>query len=78
MSQRDEDVFRYVQAHHLVIVTRDDDFRTRFAPPHAGIIIIQASNTSRNTDILACLLAQLPTVLANVVNDAIRVIECSS
>lgn len=53
VSQRDEDLFRYALAHHLIIVTRDDDFLTRFAPPHAGIIIVHASNAARNADILA-------------------------
>jgi predicted nuclease of predicted toxin-antitoxin system len=75
-SQADSQVFRYAQAHRLVIITRDDDFRIRFASPHAGVIIVQASNTARNTDILTCLLAQLPQTLASPLDDRVQVIVC--
>ena len=63
-SRRDRDVFQYAQGHQLAILTRDDDFRTQFAPPHAGIIVVQTHSASRNADILACLLAHLPDILA--------------
>ncbi len=71
-----EDVFRYAQSHHLILVARDDDFRTRFAPPHAGIIVVYAPNSARNVDILACLLTQLPTLLAQPLDDTVHAIEC--
>lgn len=76
-SQRDVDVFQHARSHRQVIVTRDDDFRTRFAPPHAGIIIVQAHSSARNAGILACLLVHLPDVLTRPLNDHIEIIACS-
>jgi predicted nuclease of predicted toxin-antitoxin system len=76
VSQRDEDVFRYAQAHHLVIITRDSDFRSRFGPPHAGIIVVQAPGAAGNADILSCLLAHLPAMLAQPLHDTVHVIDC--
>jgi predicted nuclease of predicted toxin-antitoxin system len=75
-GQKDSTVFRYAQVRGLVIVSRDDDFRTRFAPPHAGIIIVNAPNAARNADILMCLLAQLPALLAQPLANRIHSIEC--
>ncbi len=75
-SQRDAEVFRYAQAHHLVIVSRDSDFRSRFGPPHAGIIFVQAPSSAGNAEILHCLLAHLPATLAQQLNDRVHVIDC--
>lgn len=73
---RDEDVFRYAQAHRLILVSRDSDFRSRFGPPHAGIIVVQASFLARNADIPACLLANLPMALALRLENTVQVIVC--
>lgn len=75
-SLRDEDVFRYAQDHSLIIVSRDSDFRSRFGPPHVGIHIVQVPASARNTEILACLLAHLPSALAQSLEDTVRVIAC--
>jgi predicted nuclease of predicted toxin-antitoxin system len=75
-SRGDRDVFQYAQAHRLAILTRDDDFRTQFAPPHAGIIVIQAPSGARNADILSCLLLRLSYTLAQSLNDRIQIIIC--
>ena len=75
-SQRDEDVFRYAQAHHLVIVSRDSDFLTRFRPPHGGIIVVQAPGSAGNTEILRYLIAHLPATLAQPLHDSLHVIDC--
>ena len=75
-SQRDEDVFRYAQTRHLVIISRDSDFRSRFGPPHAGIIIVQAPSVAGNAEILGCLLSHLPAVLAQPLDDRVHIIDC--
>lgn len=72
----DEDVFRYAQAHRLILISRDSDFQSRFGPPHAGIIVVQASFLARNTDILTCLLTHLPTILAQSLANSVKVIYC--
>ncbi len=73
---RDEDIFRYARTNHLIIVSRDTDFRLRFGPPHNGIILVQASALARNVDILTCLLAQLPLALDHQLADTIHIIAC--
>lgn len=73
---RDEDVFSYARANHLVLVSRDGDFRSRFGPPHSGIIVVQAAASARNVDILTCLLSQLPLALGRQLADTVQIIDC--
>lgn len=72
----DNEVFLYAKAHQLVIVSRDSDFATRFAPPHAGIIHVLVPGSAKNIEILRCLESNLPAILAQPIRDTTRAIDC--
>ena len=76
VGKQDSAVFDFARRHAAIIVTRDIDFLTRFAPPHAGIIVVSCSSQATNAGILSCLLAELPGILADTLTDTVRTINC--
>jgi predicted nuclease of predicted toxin-antitoxin system len=67
-------VFQRAQHLQRIIVTRDSDFLTRFAPPHAGIIVLDCDSTVGNRPIVQKLLQMLPNLLTQELADRISVV----
>ena len=68
-------VFQRAQQLQCIILTRDSDFLTRFAPPHHGIIVLVCESTIGNRQIIERLLESLPNLLAQNVTDTITLIN---
>lgn len=64
-------VFQRAQQLQRVIVTRDSDFLSHFAPPHHGIIVLDCESTIGNQQIVLRLLETLPALLATDLADSI-------
>ena len=72
---KDQLVFQRAQQLQRIILTRDSDFRERFAPPHYGIVFLDCDSTVGNQQILQKLLETLPHLLATDLANAISIIS---
>lgn len=74
---KDPAVYAYAQTHHLTIITGDKDFSDIrvYAPPHAGIVIVEVADTMPPDARKQMILRQLATLLGQSLADTLIILE---
>lgn len=73
----DSRVFAYAQSQHAILLTGDKDFSNMlaYAPPHAGIIVVEIPDSLPPDTRKQAILRQLTTISDQSLDDALVIIE---
>ena len=74
---KDPAVYAYAQTHHLTIITGDKDFSDMraYAPPHAGIVVVEVADTMPPDARKRIILRQLATLSGQSLADTLIILE---